>query len=535
MPHSADSEFLISINPSTEQELGRVPAMRRDDIDDAVARAQNAFRDWSRRPIRERQQLLKRLAAVILAEKANCAALIAAEQGKPVTEAVLTEIVAVLAILKNLSRNAHKTLRPHRVRQEQILFAHKKSSCRFEPYGVVAVISAWNYPFSVPLPQIAAALVAGNTVVFKPAPAAVLISQKICELFVAAGFPEGVVHVLFIKNEDAPHLTSHPGVDKIIFTGSTAVGRRVMCAAAEQVTPVVLELGGKDPAIVAADADLPRAAKGIVWGAMFNAGQVCASVERVYVERSVADRFIELCLAEIQQLTLGDPLNPNTHLGPLSNLGQLNKVEAQLRDALERGARVLYGGYRLKRPGYFFAPTLLTDVDHTMAIMTEETFGPVLPIMAVDTLDQAVALANDSSYGLSAYIWTSNRKTAVRLTDELRAGTVMVNDSTSSWGEPNAPWGGMKMSGIGRTRARFGLEEMVQVKYTADDRGGNRGNPWWYPYDARALKFAHSAVEALYSSHFAAKTFNLLRVLFNKRFYTTAHWRSVLFNLRKLL
>lgn len=528
------ADFLVSLNPSTEQELGRLPAMNRDDIDQTLLQAKAAGADWSKRSIRERQKFMTKLAAVILEQKKSITELIAAEQGKPVTEAMVSEVFAVLGILKDLSSNAHKVLRPHKMRHEQILFAHKRSKYRLEPYGVIAVISPWNFPFSVPLPEIAAALVAGNTVVFKPAPATILIGQKIDELFKTAGFPEGVLSTLYLQDEDAAYLTSHASIDKLIFTGSTPVGRKVMCAASQQMTPVILELGGKDPAIVAADADLPRAARGIVWGALFNAGQVCASIERVYVERAVADIFIDLCLTEIKAMQVGDPLDPNTQIGPLSKLDQLTKVESQIKDALERGARLLFGGYRLKRPGYFMAPALLTAVDHSMTIMTEETFGPVLPIMVVDSIDQAVVLANDSIYGLSAYAWTSSKKTAERLMSELQAGTVMINDSTSSWGEPNAPWGGFKMSGIGRTRARFGMEEMVQVKYTSYDRGGNKRNPWWYPYNAKSEVFAYSAAEGLYSGKPVAKLTNLMRIIFSRRFYSSAHWGSILLNLKKL-
>jgi acyl-CoA reductase-like NAD-dependent aldehyde dehydrogenase len=531
---SNPADFLISLNPSTEQELGRLAAMNRDDIDQSLIRAKEALTNWSRLSIGERQKFMARLAAVILEQKKSISELIAVEQGKPITEAMISEVFAVLGILKDLSRNAHKVLRPHKMRHEQILFAHKKSDYRLEPYGVVAIISPWNYPFSVPIPEIAAALVAGNTVVFKPAPATILIGQKIGELFKAAGFPAGVVNTLFLQDEDAAYLTSHTGINKLVFTGSTPVGRKVMCAASQQMTSVILELGGKDPAIVAADADLPRAARGIVWGALFNAGQVCASIERVYVERAVADRFIDLCLTEIKALQVGDPMDPNTQIGPLSKLEQLTKVENHIKDAVERGARMLFGGYRLKRPGYFMAPALLTAVDHSMAIMTEETFGPVLPIMVVDSIDQAVALANDSIYGLSAYAWTSSRKTAERLMSELQAGTVMINDSTSSWGEPNAPWGGFKMSGIGRTRARFGLQEMVQVKYASYDRGGNKSNPWWYPYNAKSETFVYSAAEALYSRRPVAKLINLFRVIFSRRFFSSAHWGSILLNLKKL-
>jgi len=526
--------YLISINPATEKELGRIIAGDRRTIDETVERARHAQKMWASLTIRERQAQFIKLMDLILEEQQEIAELIAGEQGKPVTEAMASEVIAVLGILKDISRHAHRVLRPHKMVHEQILFAHKKSDYRLEPYGIIAVISPWNYPFSVPVPEIAAALVAGNSVVFKPAPDAVLIGRKTQELFDRAGFPENVVQTLFIYDADAPHLTHHPGIDKIIFTGSTPVGRDVMCEASHQMTSVVLELGGKDPAIVAADADVSRAARGIVWGALFNAGQVCASVERVYVEKTIAEKFIDLCLQHIKKVVPGDPLDPATQIGPLSTLDQLIKVQDQIKDAIRRGATLLYGGNRLDRSGYFMEPTLLANVDHSMPIMTEETFGPVLPIMVADSLDQAIELANDSIYGLSAYGWTRSRKTAQRLVRELQAGTVMINDSTSSWGEPNAPWGGYKMSGIGRTRARFGLEEMVQVKYASFDSGKTTGNLWWYPYNQQSSKFMYNAAKLLYSRNLFTKLGSCVRILGTQSLLSRIPLFSFIRNLHKL-
>jgi acyl-CoA reductase-like NAD-dependent aldehyde dehydrogenase len=525
---------IISINPATEEEIGRVPTINRDAIDGVINKARAAQADWSEKTIKERQEYLKRLSAVILKNKKEITELVALEQGKPIGESISSEIISVLAILKDLSAHAVKVLRPHKMKHEQLLFAHKKSQYRLEPYGLVAIISPWNYAFSVPAPEIAAALIAGNVVLFKPAPDTVLIGQMIDELFKAAGFPDGVLSTLFITDNDAPHITNHPGVDKIVFTGSSPVGRDVMCAASHQMTPVVLELGGKDPSIVAADADLPRAAKGVVWGAMFNAGQVCAGIERVYVAENVAKEFIDLCKVEIEKITYGDPLDAATQMGPLTNLKQTVKVQDQVEDAIRKGAKLLYGGRRADRPGYFFEPTLLVNVDHSMAIMTEETFGPVLPIMAVENMDEAIRLANDSIYGLSAYVWTSERKFATRCFKELQAGTVMINDATSSWGEPNAPWGGYKMSGIGRTRARFGLEEMVQVKYTSYDKGGNKSNVWWYPYSGASQKFMQNALELLYAKSLLKKLSVFLHVITFKRFFTSVQWSAIVRNIHKI-
>ena len=528
------AKTIISINPSTGEELGRVDAIGRNEINTKIAQAREAFRTWSHLPIEERQKYLQRLNNVIVDQVDEISTLIAREQGKPVIGAKLAEVLSVLAINKSLGRNAHRILRNVRAKHELILLAHKKSQFRFVPYGVVLIISAWNYPFSIPVPEIAAALVAGNTVVFKPPPDSVLIGQKIDELFKQAGFPNGVMNTVFVTDDDAPYLVEHQEVNKVIFTGSTETGRKVMCTAANQITPVLLELGGKDAAIVAADANVKRAAKGIVWGTMVTTGQACASTERVYVERPIADDFIDACVAEVKKLRVGNPLDDNTDVGPLTTEQQLKTVIAHVEDAVKKGAKITAGGNRIGDRGFFFEPTVLINVDHSMKVMVEETFGPVLPIMTVDSIDEAIKLANDCQYGLSAYGWTDNPATAELLQRELQAGTVMINDSVCTWGEPSAPWGGIKRSGIGRTRSQFGLLEMVQVKYTSFDKGNNAYNPWWFPYDHSLQTFSEQAIKLLFARRLKSKIRPLIRLLKNERFFKTAHWMYIFRNLGKL-
>jgi succinate-semialdehyde dehydrogenase/glutarate-semialdehyde dehydrogenase len=306
------------------------------------------------------------------------------------------------------------------------------------------------------------------------------------------------VNVVAVDDAVAAALVEDPRVSKIVFTGSVATGKKVMAAAARNLTPVVLELGGKDPAIVCRDADLDRAARGIVWNAFMNAGQTCSSVERVYVERPVAEAFLEKVLAETRRLRPRDSAGAG-ELGPLTLERQRQVVEAHLADARAKGARVLLGGERPRGPGLFYPPTVVVEVDHTMALMREETFGPVLPVMVVDSLDEAIRLANDSPYGLTASGWTRSAETALRLQRELVAGVVTIGDHSSSFAEPRAPWGGVKASGIGRIHGKAGLLEMVQPKYVSRDRG--RGAElWWYPYDAEYTALLSGVAPALYST-----------------------------------
>src|SRR5437762_3297766 len=277
-----------------------------------------------------------------------------------------------------------------------------------------------------------------------------LIGLLVAELFREAGVPDGVVNVVAVDDALAPGLVEDPRVDKIVFTGSPATGRRVMVSAAKNLTPVVLELGGKDPAVVCGDADLDRAARGIVWGAFVNAGQTCASVERVYVEARIADAFLDRVVEGTRSRRVGDPAARDVEIGALTLERQRKIVEEHVADAVAKGAHVLTGGKPAAGPGWFYPPTVISGVDHTMRVMREETFGPVLPVMAVPSLDEAIRLANDSDYGLTASGWTRDPATAGRLERELQAGVVTINDCVYTFGEPSAPWGGFKKSGLGR-------------------------------------------------------------------------------------
>ena len=455
------------------------------------------------------------------------AALIAREQGKPAAEAHMVEIFPALAALKHLAYGAEDVLRDEPVPSEVPLFVHKEARLIRIPVGVVLVITPWNYPFSIALSGVATALAAGNTVVLKPAPATTLVGLRLGELCRRAGLPDGVVNVVAVDDAVAAGLLEDARLGKIVFTGSVATGKKVMAAAARNLTPVVLELGGKDPAVVCRDAELDRAARGIVWGAFVNAGQTCASVERVYVEQPVAEAFIARVVEETRRLKVGDPARAATDVGPLTLERQRRVVEEHVEDAVARGARVVVGGARGEGPGWFYPPTVLTAVDHTMRIMREETFGPVLPIMTVASVDEALMLANDSDYGLTASGWTRDPETARRLQEGLNAGVVTINDCLYSFGEPTAPWGGVKRSGIGRVHGLAGLLEMTQAKYVSRDTG--RGPMlWWYPYGPDFARVASAAGPALHGSSFWSRLRHQVGLLASRRFRGRVSLRALL-------
>jgi succinate-semialdehyde dehydrogenase/glutarate-semialdehyde dehydrogenase len=335
------------------------------------------------------------------------------------------------------------------------------------------------------------------------------------------------------RDSVAAGLVSDPRFRKILFTGSVATGRKVMAAAAIHGTPVTLELGGKDPAVVCKDADLERASSGIVWAAFLNAGQTCASVERVYVEEEIADAFIAKVIEKTKAIKYGDPLDAHNDMGPLTMERQRANVVAHVEDARARGARIETGGIRPEGPGFFYPPTVLTNVDHTMTIMRDETFGPVLPIMRVKSLDEAIRLANDSPYGLTASGWTTSEVTAARLERELHAGVVTVNDHVYTFGEPTAPWGGIKASGIGRTHGAFGLRDMTEPKYVARDMSRG-GEAWWYPYGPEFKSMMAGALRAFHHPFVLARLFALSRLSFSKRYLTRGRILRVIPDIFKL-
>jgi succinate-semialdehyde dehydrogenase/glutarate-semialdehyde dehydrogenase len=367
-----------------------------------------------------------------------------------------------------------------------------------EPYGVIGVISPWNYPFAIPATEVLAALVTGNAVVLKPSELTPLVGCELVAMLHIAGVPEDVLQVVVGDGATGAALMAAP-IDKLVFTGSVATGKRVAQAAAERLLPVVLELGGKDAMLVLDDADIPRAAQAAVWGAFMNAGQTCLSVERCYVDRKIYASFLDAVVANTKALRVGNGVDPGVDVGPLIDERQLRIVEAQVEDARTRGARILTGGQRLSQMGSaFYAPTVVTGVDHAMRLMREETFGPVLPVMAFETDQEAVRLANDSEFGLAASIWTRDRRRGERLARQIRAGTVMINDVISCFGISEAPHGGLKSSGIGQTHGRLGMEEMVRIKYVDSDRLPGLPKPWWYPYERGLVPLMEGSIDFLF-------------------------------------
>jgi succinate-semialdehyde dehydrogenase/glutarate-semialdehyde dehydrogenase len=478
---------ISSVNPATGEVLRELQCASWGEVRAAVTRAHAAQTTWADFGVSKRIAVLREFQNKLHERKSEIAEAITREVGKPVAEALTTEVLVVLDAARFLVDNAYRLLRDEPLPHGNLATKLKRGRLLREPYGVVGIISPWNYPFSIPATEALAALVAGNAVILKPSEFTSLVALELESLLHAAGVPPNVFQVVTGDGATGAALidsrTDEAQIDKLVFTGSVATGKRIAVAAAERLLPVVLELGGKDPMLVLDDADVDVASSAAVCGAFLNAGQACLSVERCYVHRCLYEEFLRACVEKTKKLRVGPGLDCETDVGPMIHERQVRMVEAHVEDAVARGARVLTGGARLLELGKnFYKPAVLADVTHEMRIMREETFGPVLPVRVFDNDDEAVRLANDSEYGLAASVWTRNRVRGERLARRIQAGTVMVNDVISCFGISEALHGGVKSSGVGRAHGRFGLEEMVRLKYLDVDLMPGMKKVWWYGY-----------------------------------------------------
>ena len=507
---SAATKQIPSIDPASGALNKGFPVADASELPAIFARARAAQQIWAGRPLRERCALLDRVRDVLLDSREEIAEVITRETGKPRVEAMFAEVALATDTAAFLARRAPGWLRRERVPHHNAALKGKSGWLEYQPYGVIGIISPWNFPFSIPLAQIVPAVVSGNAVLLKPSERTPWTGALIGELLARAGFPGNLVQILQGEGDLGGALIE-AGPDKVCFTGSVATGRRIAEACGRKLIPSVLELGGKDAMIVLADADLEVASSAAVWGSFTNCGQACLSVERIYVEEGVAGRFTELCVQKTQKLRLGAPSDLDAEVGPMIRLEQLEKVEVQLRDATARGARLLTGGRRRPDLGAnFLEPAVVAQVDHSMALMREETFGPVLAIQAVGSPEEGLALANDSAFALGASVWTGDAQRGRELASRLRAGSVMINDVASYYAIAEAPHGGLGASGWGRTHARQGLLEMVHTKYVDVDRLPHVAKPWWFGYSAEIAAAADRFVDLLFARRSARRLAALL-------------------------
>ncbi len=444
-----------------------------------MSRARTAQPAWAAKPLAARVAVLGRFRAALFARRHEAAALIEREVGKSKSDALAADVLVTLDLARYYLTHGARVLRPRRETGASLAMLRKVVEIRREPFGVVAVISPWNYPLMLAAGVIMPALLAGNAVVLKPSEFSTATAELLAELLVSAGVPPDICQVLPGDGETGATLIES-GVDKVFFTGSVRGGRAVAEACGRRMIPVNLELGGSDAAIVLADANMPMAARGLVWGRFFTAGQTCVAPKRIFVVDEAYDQLVAALTAEMAHLHVGGP--DGGHVGPLVRPQQAVALAAQRDDAIVKGARLVstVRAESVGEPDALVSPTLLVDVPLDARIMTEEAFGPLMAVTRVRSADEAVALANASEFGLSASVWTTDAAEATKMAARLEVGTVLVNDVVVNVGIPNLPHGGVKASGTGRSHGAEGLLECTQARTIVRDRIGWMPQPWWF-------------------------------------------------------
>ncbi|MET0512580.1 MAG: succinic semialdehyde dehydrogenase [Thermoleophilaceae bacterium] len=484
-------------NPATGKVVAVVDIVTAERIPELVASARAAQPGWEALGFEGRAEVFKRAQKWMIDNSERVIQTIVSETGKAWEEAQLADIAYVAGALGFWAKNAEKYLAEEKVRTASPFVKGRKLRVRYAPVGVVGVIGPWNYPLANSFGDAIPAMAAGNAVIVKPSEVTPLSPMLMGEALRECGLPDGVYQVAPGFGDTGAALIDE--VDFIMFTGSTATGKKVMERAARTLTPLSLELGGKDPMIVCADADLERAANAAVHYSMQNVGQTCISTERVYVEEPIYDEFIELVTDRVRGLRQGAPGGAgSTDLGAMIHPPQSDIVEAHVKDAVDKGARVLAGGNRRDDDGHYYEPTLLVDVDHDMTCMREETFGPTLPVMKVADADEAVRLANDSEYGLAASVWTKDVAKGERLARRIEAGAVTVNDAQINYVALELPMGGWKSSGLGSRHGADGIRKYTKRQSLLVTRFAPKRDLHMLPYSRGRSKLIGRMLKLMY-------------------------------------
>ena len=505
----------ISINPATGEKLGESPLHTIGDLTVMLKEARAAQSAWQQLSVRQRAQKINPIRDYLVAEMDSLSATIASENGKLKFEALATEILPAIAAINYYCKKAPQFLKNRRISPSTIAFANYRSQLRYEPLGVVGIISPWNYPFAIAFSEVICALLGGNGVILKTATETQLSGLAVARVIEAADLPRGLFHFINIPGRIAGDAFLKNGIDKLFFTGSVEIGKYLMKKASETLTPVSLELGGNDAMIVCEDADLDLAVGGVIWGGLSNAGQSCGGIERIYVHEQIYDNFLTQLRARISTLRMGEWHDPDADIGVMTTTKQVNSVRQQVDDALDKGARILAqapnGPTHLKN---VYEPTVLIDVTHEMAIMQHETFGPVVGVIKFKTIEEAIELANDSYLGLTGSVWSRNLKKAEKIAARIKAGAVTINDHLMSHGLAETAWGGFKQSGIGRTHGKLGLLEMVEPQHIITDLlPGIKRKIYWHPYSEQLFRRFGGVIHLLYGKKFSRRIKGLFQTL----------------------
>lgn len=491
------------INPATGEHLGVHQAWTPQHIKTAYENARHKSVTFQQTTIEERINEIKKLRHYIVDHIEQLVEGLSADLGKTKSEALLMEIFPVLDCIKYYEKHAKKILADKKIRTPIAMFG-KKSYVFYQPLGTVLIIAPWNYPFTLSMIPIISAVLAGNTVIYKPSEIATYSGMLMEKMFNESEFTPGVVTVVYGKGSEIGDVLIEEKPDKIFFTGSTETGKIILEKASKHLIPVELELGGKDPMILFEDANLDRAVKAAVWGSLLNNGQACVSLERIYVQDTIYDIFVQKLVEEVKNVKQGWDTSGDSDIGCMTSEDQLKIVEEQVRFAVNRGAKVLVGGKRKEKTMYF-EPTVLVNVDHSMRIMQEETFGPVICLMKFTDETEVMKLANDSKYGLNASVWTNDSQKALRVTKGLMCGGVAVNNALTASANFALPFGGAKQSGIGRYHGPYGLYAFSNIKAVMIEKGKKKNEVNWYPVRSEKYNRFLNTFKSLFSDGFVNK------------------------------
>lgn len=511
-----NSDQTQSINPATGAILGNTPIHSLDNLKDTLHKARQAQKEWQTTPLKYRIKHIRKIGTYIYKNADRISKVISEDNGKTIVDAFATEVFPSIMAVNYDCKKATKFLKNKKLRASNIFFIYKKCKITRVPWGVIGIISPWNYPFSIPFYQVIMGLLAGNAVILKTASETQIVGLILKECLEAADLPEDLFTHINMPGRLIGDGLLDNGIDKLFFTGSMTVGKKLMAKASETLTPISLELGGNDAMIICDDADLQRAAGGVLWAGFSNCGQSCGGIERIYIHESIYSDFVKILKNSIESMRLGIGTDPAVDMGAMTTSGQIDTVNSHIEDALNRGAKIfakssLPANQNLKN---FLPAVVLTEVNHSMMVMREESFGPVVGVMKYRTIEEAIALANDSSMGLTGSIWSNNRKKAEIIGRQLQAGVITINDHLMTHGMPETPWGGFKNSGIGRCHGEIGFEEMTQPQLVAQDLlPWIKRYPWWHPYSEKAYLGVRGIMQFLYARNMSSRMSGLIKFI----------------------
>lgn len=513
---SVSSNISESKNPATGDLLAQIPLHSVEDLIHIVDAARTAQRSWEKLTFSEKGKYLLKVRDYIVENIDDIADTISKDNGKVRIDALAAEVLPIAMAITYFCRNGRKFLANKKLKSGNIFLSNKRSFIRKIPRGVVGIISPWNYPFTIPMFDVITGLLSGNAVILKVATETQLVGLKIKEAFEYADLPGNLFNLINMPGSVIGNAFLENGIDKLFFTGSVSVGKKLTAKAAETLTPVTLELGGNDAMIILDDANLDRTAAGAIWAGFQNAGQSCGGIERIYVHESIYDAFLEKLKIGVENLRVNYDYDFSSDMGCMTTTKQFSVVQKHIDDALAKGAKVFAKSTitASKNLSNFLPALVLVDVNHEMLIMKEETFGPVVGVMKFRTEQEAVELANDSYLGLTASVWSKNQKRAIEVGKRINAGVININDHLMSHGLAETPWGGFKQSGSGHTHGESGFIEMTRQQVIVKDLlHFLKKEIWWHPYSKKVYDGLKGILELLYAKKYTTKLWGFRKFL----------------------